>query len=114
MDVALLVIIHKGGFGAVHQREGVVGGLVPFNIIYAVSPVVIAGDDNVADKLFGTFIVEVLLAFLEKHVPWGKTQKQNTRQGSVLLTYTKRTPYFGSSTIHEHYRWTVCTAEAAL
>lgn len=114
MDVALLVIIHKGGFGAVHQREGVVGGLVPFNIIYAVSPVVIAGDDNVADKLFGTFIVEVLLAFLEKHVPGEKHKNKTHDRGQFFLTYTKRTPYFGSSTIHEHYRWAVCTAEAAL
>lgn len=80
MDVALLVIIHKGGFGAVHQREGVIGGLVPFDIIYAVSAVVIAGDDNVADKLFGTFIVEVLLAFLEKHVP-GEKHQNKTRDG---------------------------------
>lgn len=80
MVVALLVIIHKGGFGAVHQGEGVIGGLVPLNVIYAVSPVVIASDDNVADKLFGTFIVEVLLAFLEKHVPGENNTKQNTGQ----------------------------------
>lgn len=113
MDVELLVIIHKGGFGAVHQGEGVVRGLVPFNTIYAVGAVVVASDDNVADKLFGTFIVEVLLAFVEKHVP-GEKHKNKTRQASFFLTYLKRTTYFDSSTIHERYRWIACTDEAAL
>lgn len=78
------VIFHKGGFGAVHQAEGVTGGLVPLNAIYAVSSVVVAGDDNVAAELFGAFVVEVLLAFLEKQVPGGKKTPIKTNIRPVL------------------------------
>lgn len=87
--MALPVIIHKGGCGAVHQREGVIGGLVPLNAIYAVSPVVIAGDDNVADELFGAFIVEVLLAFLEKQVPGENKHKNKTCDRYLNTVYEK-------------------------
>lgn len=85
----LPVIIHKGGFGAVHQREGVVGGLVPLNAIYAVSPVVIAGDDNAADELFGAFVVEVLLAFLEKQIPGENKHKNKHTTGTLHTVHEK-------------------------
>lgn len=104
--MALPVIIHKGGFGSVHQREGVIGGLVPLNVIYAVRSVVIAGDDNVANELFGAFIVEILPAFLVKQVPGGNKHKNKHTTGTCILCMKKRT-YFRSSTIDEHYRRTV-------
>lgn len=44
----LPVIIHKGGFGAIHQSEGIFGGLVPLDGIDPVGAVVVAGDDDAA------------------------------------------------------------------
>lgn len=104
--MALPVIFHKGGRGAVHQWEGVAGGLVPLYAIYAVSAVVVAGDDDVADELFGTFIVKVLLTFLEKQVPRKKEKKKRTKINTwpLLTKPYKRSAYFRSSNIYEHYR----------
>lgn len=74
MDTVSPVVIHKGGFCAIHQSEGVFGGLVPLNGINSVGAVVVAGDDDAAKEFFGAFALEVSLALLVQHVPgkqWG-------------------------------------------
>ena len=68
------VVLHKGGFCAIHQRECVFWWLVPLDGIDAVSAVVVAGDDNAANEFFGAFVLEVLFALLVQHVP-GRQQE---------------------------------------
>lgn len=63
------VIFHKSGFCPIHQGEVVFRRLVPLNSINAVGMVVVAGDDDTANQLFGTLILEVLLALLVQCVP---------------------------------------------
>ena len=67
--VASPVVFHKGGFRAIHQGEGVFGWLVPLDGIDAVGAIVVAGDDDAADELFGALVLEVLLALLVQQVP---------------------------------------------
>lgn len=69
MDTVLPVIIHKGGFGAIHQSEGIFGGLVPLDGIDPVGAVVVAGDDDAAKEFFSAFVLEVFLAPFVQHVP---------------------------------------------
>lgn len=69
MDTVLPVIIHKGGFSAIHQSEGIFGGLVPLDGIDPVGAVVVAGDDDAAKEFFSAFILEVFLAPFVQHVP---------------------------------------------
>lgn len=74
------VVLHKGGFGAIHQGEDVFGWLVPLNGVNAVGAVVVAGDDDAADEFFGAFILEVLLALLVQRVP-------DRKRGSKVIVF---------------------------
>lgn len=78
------VVIHKGGFCAIHQSEGVFGGFVPLNRINSVGAVVVAGDDDAAEEFFSAFILEVFLALLVQYVPG----KQQGSKASFLLSRT--------------------------
>lgn len=78
------VVLHKGGFCAIHQSEGVFGGFLPLNGINSVGAVVVAGDDDAAKEFFSAFILEVFFALLVQYVP-GK------QQGSKVSSLLSRT-----------------------
>lgn len=78
------VVFHKGGLCAIHQSEGVFGGVVPINGINAVGAVVVAGDDDAANELFGAFILEVLFALSVQCVP-GRQSKRPKGHGFSIF-----------------------------
>ena len=71
--LAVPVVVYEGGGGAISECEGVLGSLIPLNIVNAVRAVVVARNNNATDQLLGTLVVEVLCALLIDHVPEGQT-----------------------------------------